>query len=335
MPTKAGRIRIEDIRVGRVIYDLGINWDTFSAFARPLKIVAKAPNGYNCGRDIMFTTLEPEGNYHCFHSRRNITQCGFYGTFDQSRPDSEILERNASPINFFANKRAAERYMDRMRADGTYPWERPAQFEAYGYKPAKPLPVPKNIGPAAIKEVEGIWATLQAHSPDRYGVSYSQEELAEKIDEFIQRTLKTPAYGIKLLESKVAADGSIAMSLTGPPELIARVRAAQEQAAAKAQEPDRDYVNIWAPNTVTSENLDRAPTPEEVKSTTFLVEAIRETAYQMYKDSGYKSMADTGLHEGTDGIKPPPEGEGSMSDQTGQAGERAIVDVKANPDGAV
>jgi hypothetical protein len=234
MPTKAGRLRIEDIRVGRVIYDVGIDWSTFSAFARPLKIVAWAPHSYNAGRDIMFTTLEPEGNYHGFHSRRNITQCGFYGTFDQGRPDSEIIERESTPINFFVNKRAAERYMDRMLADGTWPWERPAAFEAYGYKPVKPRPTPENIGPAAQREVEAIWGRINTELAGSPLTGFSNKELVSVIDRYITKLLKTDAKGpVITIESwKQEPDGSVSFTVTGPPEVVASMRAAQQQAAS-------------------------------------------------------------------------------------------------------
>lgn len=290
MPTKAGRLRIEDIRVGRIIYDIAIDWVTYSAYARPLKITTKHLHGFNQGRDVFFSTLEPEGHTHYFHTRRDVTQCGFFGTVDQGKTNTQVINEIVAPQNFFVSKRAAERYMARMRLDGTWAYDRPAQYEALGMVPhrerelrmawrAKRIgQLPENIGPAAIKEVEAIWGKIQREHPDSPLTKLSNAELVASVNRFVASLMDSAHKASDLIIEhwKQLPNGSVEFSISGPPDVVARMRAAQEQTLS---------------------------------------------AYS--------------IGVAKDGIEPPPAGEGSMSDQTGQPGERAVVDVKADPNSAV
>lgn len=142
MPTKAGRIRIEDLRVGRVIWDLAIDWTTYSTYPRPVKIVQLK----RYGNDFVLVTREPdEGHLHTFFTNHRITRCGFYGVHDQSRLLKELVDGTVTPCNFFVSAKAVLRYRDRLLDDGVQPREQPCRYEALGYMPGR------------IKAEKGAW----------------------------------------------------------------------------------------------------------------------------------------------------------------------------------
>lgn len=180
MPTKAGRIRIEDLRVGRVIWDLAIDWTTHSTYPRPVKIVQLK----RYGNDFVLVTREPdEGHLHTFFTNHRITRCGFYGVHDQSRLLKELVDGTVTPCNFFVNAKAVLRYRDRLLDDGVQPWQQPCRYEALGYMPGR------------VKAKKGMWRDPRGRSwPMTEEERASQNEIIAAIRDMAYRLYRASGY---------------------------------------------------------------------------------------------------------------------------------------------
>lgn len=180
MPTKAGRIRIEDLRVGRLIWDLAIDWTTFSTYPRPVKIVQLK----RYGNDFIVVTREPdEGHLHTFFTNHRITRCGFYGVHDQSRLLKELIDGTVTPCSFFVNAKAVGRYRDRLLDDGVQPQQQPCRYEALGYAPGR------------VKAEKGVWRDPRGRSwPMTEQEVASQNEIITTIRDMAYQLYRASGY---------------------------------------------------------------------------------------------------------------------------------------------
>ena len=173
MPTKAGRIRIEDLRVGRLIWDLAIDWTTFSTYPRAVKIVQLK----RYGNDFIVVTREPdEGHLHTFFTNHRITRCGFYGVHDQSRLLKELVDGTVTPCSFFVNAKAVLRYRDRLLSNT-------CSYETLGYMPGR------------VKAEKGVWRDPRGRSwPMTEQEVASQNEIITTIRDMAYQLYRASGY---------------------------------------------------------------------------------------------------------------------------------------------
>jgi hypothetical protein len=261
MPTKAGRVRIEDLRVGRVIWDIGVDWGERGAYARPLVIVHVERRHFGHNTDIHFSTREPlEKIRHFFHARSKLTRCGFWGSHDAQWSDQEVVDWGLDPINFFVNRKAAERYLTRLRQQAEFrrskfipqresvphipkgtgqrdrlnlPYQPLATYDPTDVQPKTPQDIVDDFRSCFRADLdtrdETLITSIRAGLIAPAAEMISQEQLVESIRAYIAKVKDEPPADFKVENIKAQPDGSVEFSISGPPEVIQALQHAGAQ----------------------------------------------------------------------------------------------------------
>lgn len=300
MPTKAGRVRIEDLRVGRVIWDIAVDWGNFGAYARPLVIVSRSFRRHWPDNATFFSVREPEGHIHHFHTRSHLTLCGFWGVDDRQWDDQGIVKYGRCPVNFFVNRRAAERYLERLGQTTYYPklsamresvahlpkgTRQPDRLTVSRTKPLTPLEQKASDGIVAnLRDItlklykdSGYRSVSEAMSVQGSGSDVETTPYAKYSPNFVEPTMPLEeakavfecssdslrkASGAKLHGLKVTP-------LPADPKDLAQGYSWPIRMEATGQ-PDRDYSNVWGQS-----HMESPDSPLTAFSTSRLIEDIK------------------------------------------------------------
>lgn len=236
MPTKAGRLRIEDLRKGQIVWDLAIDWEACSVYPRPLKIVALFPVMRSGRQEHMIGLKEPEGYYLSLHTRKALTRCGFYSKGDESRSDGAIVREGVSASSLFINRKAVARYAERMGLAYNQPGYDASRESAPHLPKGQRLTIPEQMLSDEIEKSlrREFWFSenalrkldkgyIEISIPRHLRDLVTEQRVHDSINTYLESVKPCPIPSIEIRSSVVNPDGSVTLTLQGRPDIIERL----------------------------------------------------------------------------------------------------------------